>query len=96
MVGAPVEEFSHIAINSEKTLPNNVYFIGAGLSPINDRIEKINERVQEIESMQDVDNVDEDVFSIDLEKANIKREYKKTQVDKTVDLNSIFDDFMKF
>ena len=42
VVGAPVEEFSHIAINSEKTLPNNVYFIGAGLSPINDRIEKIN------------------------------------------------------
>ena len=96
VVGAPVEEFSHIAINSEKTLPNNVYFIGAGLSPINDRIEKINERVQEIESMQDVDNVDENVFSIDLEKANSKREYKKTQVDKTVDLNSIFDDFMKF
>ena len=94
VIGAPVEEFSHLSINDEKVLPNNVFFVGAGLSPINDRIEKINERVAEIEAMQENDSADEDVFSVDIEKANSKREYKKTQVDKTVDLTSIFNDFM--
>lgn len=94
IIGAPVEEFSHLSINDEKVLPNNVFFVGAGLSPINDRIEKINERVAEIEAMQENDSTDEDVFSVDIEKANSKREYKKTQVDKTVDLTSIFNDFM--
>ena len=94
VIGAPVEEFSHLSINDEKVLPNNVYFVGAGLSPINDRIEKINERVAEIEAMQENDSTDDDVFSVDIEKANSRREYKKTQVDKTVDLTSIFNDFM--
>lgn len=94
VIGAPVEEFSHLSINDEKVLPNNVFFVGAGLSPINDRIEKINERVAEIEAMQENDSTDEDVFSVDIEKANSRREYKKTQVDKTVDLTSIFNDFM--
>lgn len=94
VIGAPVEEFSHLSINDEKVLPNNVYFVGAGLSPINDRIEKINERVAEIEAMQENDSSDDDVFSVDIEKANSRREYKKAQVDKTVDLTSIFNDFM--
>jgi hypothetical protein len=94
VVGAPVEEFSHVSINAEKALPNNVFFIGAGLSPINDRIEKINERVAEIEAMQEKEDDDDDVFSIDLNQANSKREYKNKHVEKTVDLGSIFDEFM--
>lgn len=93
-IGSPVEEFTHVSINTEKVLPNNVFFIGAGLSPIVDRIEKINERVSEIESLQnDGDSVDE-VLSIDISEANNKRDYKEKKVDKTIDIKSIFDDFM--
>ena len=93
-IGSPVEEFTHVSINTEKSLPNNVFFIGAGLSPVIDRIEKINERVAEIESLQnDGDDVDE-VLSVNISEANSKREYKEQKIDKTIDIKSIFDDFM--
>lgn len=93
-IGSPIEEFTHVSINIEKVLPNNVFFIGAGLSPVVDRIEKINERVAEIESLQnDGDDVDE-VLSVNISEANSKRDYKERKVDKTIDIKSIFDDFM--
>lgn len=93
-IGAPIEEFTHVSINTEKVLPNNVFFIGAGLSPVNDRIEKINERVSELESLQnDGDDVDE-VLSVDITEANSKRDYKEKVVDKTIDIKAMFDDFM--
>lgn len=94
-IGAPVEEFSHIAINADKSLPNNVFFIGAGLSPITDRIEKINERIAEIEALQDKDENDNSALDeIDLNEANAKRDYKKKHVEKQIDLAAIFNDFM--
>ena len=93
-IGAPVEEFSHISINEDKTMPNNVFFIGAGLSQINDRIEKINERIAEIESLQDTGNNDDDVFTVDVKAANDKRDYKNTKIEDRVNVSSIFDDFM--
>lgn len=94
-IGAPVEEFSHIAINVDKSLPNNVFFIGAGLSPITDRIEKINERVAEIEALQDRDADDNGALDeVDIAEANSKRDYKKKRVAKQVDLGAIFNDFM--
>ena len=93
-IGAPVEEFSHISINEDKTMLNNVFFIGAGLSQINDRIEKINERIAEIESLQDIGNDDNDVFTVDVKAANDKRDYKNTKIEDRVNVSSIFDDFM--
>lgn len=41
--------FKHIGINNESSLPNNIIFIASGLSPINDRIEKINARIKELD-----------------------------------------------
>lgn len=93
-IGAPVEEFSHVSINEEKNMPNNIFFIGAGLSPINDRIEKINERIAEIESLQDNKDESDDVFTVDVDAANNKRDYKKTKISDTINVSSIFDDFM--
>lgn len=94
-IGSPVEEFGHISINEDKALSNAVYFIGAGLSPIVDRISKINERVMEIESMQNAgDDVDEVLGGIDLSKANSKRSTVKAPTDKSIDVNSIFEAFM--
>lgn len=93
-IGAPVEEFSHVSINEEKNMPNNIFFIGAGLSPINDRIEKINERIAEIESLQDNKDESDDVFTVDVDAANNKRDYKKAKISDTINVSSIFDDFM--
>ena len=93
-IGAPVEEFSHVSINEEKNMPNNIFFIGAGLSPINDRIEKINERITEIESLQDNKDECDDVFTVDVDAANNKRDYKKAKISDTINVSSIFDDFM--
>ena len=93
-IGAPVEEFSHVSINEEKNMPNNIFFIGAGLSPINDRIEKINERITEIESLQDNKDESDDVFTVDVDAANNKRDYKKAKISDTINVSSIFDDFM--
>ena len=93
-IGAPVEEFSHVSINEEKNMPNNIFFIGAGLSPINDRIEKINERISEIESLQDNKDESDDVFTVDVDAANDKRDYKKAKISDTINVSSIFDDFM--
>lgn len=93
-IGAPVEEFSHVSINEEKNMPNNIFFIGAGLSPINDRIEKINERIAEIESLQDNKDESDDVFTVDVDAANDKRDYKKAKISDTINVSSIFDDFM--
>ena len=93
-IGAPVEEFSHVSINEEKNMPNNIFFIGAGLSPINDRIEKINERIAEIESLQDNKDESDDVFTVDVDAANDKRDYKKAKIADTINVSSIFDDFM--
>lgn len=93
-IGAPVEEFSHVSINEEKNMPNSIFFIGAGLSPINDRIEKINERIAEIESLQDNKDESDDVFTVDVDAANNKRDYKKAKISDTINVSSIFDDFM--
>lgn len=95
VIGSPVEEFRHISINDEKSLPNNVYFIASGLSPITDRIEKINERVSEIESMEkEDDNTDEVLSAINIEEANSKREYKEAAKPQSVNVIDIFNDFM--
>lgn len=93
-IGTPVEEFTHVAINNEKSMDNNVFFIAAGLSQISDRIEKINERIHEIESMQESTEEENDVFSVNVEEANKKRDYKKKKVDSQVNVSSIFDEFM--
>lgn len=50
-IGQPsITGFKHIAINSDSSFPNDVFFIASGLSPVNDRIRKINERVAEIDA----------------------------------------------
>ena len=67
-IGEPTEEFLHIAVNGEKTLPNSVFLILAGLSPCTDRVEKIRERVDEIlmkRSDADAEKQSEEVVSAD-------------------------------
>lgn len=95
-VGSPVEEFSNISINTEKAVPNTVYFIGAGLNPPTDRIEKINERIAEIDEMQKDEGVDKSILSeIDVKTANEKRMYREKDDSQVVNMNDIFSRFKK-
>lgn len=95
VIGSPVEEFRHISINTDKSLPNNVFLIAAGLSPIVDRIEKINERIQEIESLEkEEDDMESALSAIDINAANGKREYKTNGPVEPVNVVGILDDFM--
>ena len=51
-IGEPVHEFLHVNVNNDRKDPNSLYLIMTGLSPVNDKINKINERVEEIEERQ--------------------------------------------
>ena len=94
-VGVPVEEFTHISINVEKALPNNVFFIGSGLSPVFDRLTKINERIDEIDALQnDSENISDALSSVDMDKANEKKDYRqKKDNDAPLALSDIFKNF---
>ena len=51
-VGTPDHDFTHTVVNSERQMPNNVFLIMTGLSPINERINRTNDRISEIEARQ--------------------------------------------
>ena len=44
--------FKHIGITTDDSEPNYTYFIGSGLSPVNDRIKKLADRISELNDMQ--------------------------------------------
>lgn len=88
-IGAPVEEFEHISINTDTHLPNNVFVIASGLSKINDRIRKIKDRIDEIDSKQTVEEEEDELEGFDVSKLNSRREQKKVISDE-VDLKNIF------
>ena len=94
-IGVPVEEFTHISINTEKALPNNVFFIASGLSPVFDRLTKINERIEEIDAIQnDSDSISDALSSVDISKANEKKGYReKRESDEPLALSDIFKNF---
>ena len=93
-VGSPVEEFEHIVINSERSIPNNIFFIMAGLTSINDRINKVKERIDEIEESQKALKEDSALSDINIEEMNAKRNYRKDTADnEKPDLNKLFGSF---
>lgn len=99
LIGAPIEEFEHISINTERKLPNNVFFIATGLTPVNDRIAKIKDRIDEINEAQ---KRKEDEMELDdslLSNIQGKRVYRntgsKTTQPEQIDLSGIFNKFKK-
>ena len=92
-VGSPVEEFEHVVINKERDIDNNIFFIMAGLTSINDRIVKVNERIKEIEELQKSRAEDDALSELDINAMNNRRHYRETQSDEKVNLSSIFDNF---
>ena len=61
---------------------------------IKQTVTKNNERIAEIESLQDNKDESDDVFTVDVDAANNKRDYKKAKISDTINVSSIFDDFM--
>lgn len=94
-IGAPVEEFEHIAINTERNAPNNVFLIASGLTQVNDRIRKINDRVEEINEMQKQREEESELGAVDFDKMSSMIERKTVDPDSSdnVDLKGIFSKF---
>ena len=93
-LGEPLHNFAHIYMNTDRKQPNNVFYIMAGLSPVNDKINKISDRIEELDEkrkiMQD-DNALSDLNLSELTEKTADKTEKST--DTSVDLNSIFNEF---
>lgn len=94
-VGVPIHDFNHIYINEERKLPNNVFMILSGLTPVNDKIQKISDRIDEINEKQKVLEEENAMNNIDISELSGKISDKDNkQTDATqVDLQSIFNKF---
>lgn len=94
-VGDPIHDFNHISINPERNLPNNVFLIISGLTPVNDKIRKISDRVKEIEERQKSQNEDNALGEIDINELSGKvTDNKAREVNTEINLKDIFGKFM--
>lgn len=93
-LGAPVEEFEHIGINTDRHMDNNVFLVVSGLTQVNDRIRKINDKIEEINELQKQREEDSELHAIDMDAMSSKIQRKaKTEASDNVDLKSIFGKF---
>ena len=95
-VGEPTQEFLHVVVNEDKSLPNNVIFIMSGLSKLTDRVDKIKDRISEIRSAQDQSQaeVEDDTISGDeIDAMNARRGSRRTVETGSVNLKDIFGKF---
>lgn len=99
VVGTPVEEFEHVAVNIDRHLPSNVFIVCSGMSQVNDRLRKINDRIEEINSLQEKAKADDSIISeIDVSKLSQKvgrtrTPTKEKEAGTDFDLKSIFSKF---
>lgn len=94
-MGDPVHAFNHIYVNDDRKMPNNVFYIMAGLSAVNDKITSISDRIDDIEEKQKTHEEDDALSNIDLSSLASATEDKiKDSVDDQVNVKSIFDKFM--
>lgn len=99
VVGTPVEEFEHVAVNADRHLPSNVFIVCSGMSQANDRLRKINDRIEEINSLQEKAKADDSIISeIDVSKLSQKVSHTRTpakekEAGTDFDLKSIFSKF---
>ena len=75
-------------------MPNNVFFIATGLTPINDRINKISDRVDEIEEKQKSMGEANALSDVDLKKLSesVEDEEKEVQTE-DFNINDVFGRF---
>ena len=94
--GDPVHDFNHIYINDDRKLPNNVFVILSGLTPINDKINKISDRIEEIEASQKINEEDNALNEVDIDglTSKISSDKKTSDNATSIDLKSIFSKFI--
>lgn len=93
--GDPIHAFNHIYVNDDRKMPNNVYLIMSGLTPVNDKINLISDRIEEIEARQKTLEADDALSAVELNALSSKISDKtKTSDATTVDLKDIFGKFM--
>lgn len=93
--GDPIHAFNHIYVNEDRKMPNNVYLIMSGLTPVNDRINLISDRIEEIESKQKTMEADDALSAVGLDALSSKiSDSEKNNEATTVDLKDIFGKFM--
>lgn len=94
-MGDPIHAFNHIYVNEDRKMPNNVYLIMSGLTPVNDKINIISDRIEEIESRQKTLESDDALSSVELGALSSKISDKNKVSDATtVDLKGLFEKFM--
>lgn len=98
-IGTPVERFNHNAINSTNENANFLYMIASGLSPINDRVEKITDRIEELKKSLANDESSKYILedggtSYDV-LAERKKLEKRQKQQPTIKTSEIFSKFMK-
>ena len=98
-IGTPIERFNHNAINNGNEKLNFMYVIASGLSPINDRVNKITERIEELKASLAHDESSKYVLSGEGASYDVMAERKKQQKrasqPEAIDTNDIFSKFMK-
>lgn len=98
-IGTPVERFNHNAINSGKEDMNFLYMIASGLSPVNDRVQKITDRIDELKNALAKDETSKYILSGEGASYNVMEERKKAdkrmRQPEQVNANDIFAKFMK-
>ena len=98
-IGTPVERFNHNSINDKSENLNFLYLIASGLSPINDRTQKITDRIKELEAALAGDDTNRSILSDGTDATNSLRERRnadrKTSTATSVNPKDIFSKFKK-
>lgn len=98
-IGTPVERFNHNAINNGKEDMNFLYMIASGLSPVNDRVQKITDRIDELKNALANDDTTKYILSGEGASYNVMEERRKAdkreRQPEQVNANDIFSKFMK-
>lgn len=93
-IGEPIDRFNHYAINPGDEKSSFIYLIATGLSPINDKAQKISEKADALKSILASRDANKyKVSSEDLNNLRVDRETSKSNVPQS-DLESIIGKFM--
>ena len=94
-VGVPIHDFNHIYINEDRKMPNNVFLILSGLTPVNDKIVKINDRIDEIQEKQKIAEEENAIAAMNVEGLTESVTKNDTTKEKqgNVDIDNLFAQF---
>lgn len=98
-IGTPVERFNHNATNESGKEPLNfMYLVASGLSPINDRVQRVTDRIEDLKNALASDESSRYILSGDstsYEALSARRQAeKRAKMPEEINTNDIFKKFM--